>query len=77
MIALTINNKTTVYFDGIISGKISIKPLGALGFHYDPIFIPDGSNKTFAEMSAAEKNKISHRCIAIKKLEYFLLNLID
>ena len=76
-IALTINNKTTVYFDGIISGKISIKPLGALGFHYDPIFIPDGRNKTFAEMSAAEKNKISHRCIAIKKLEYFLLNLID
>ena len=54
-IALSINDKNTVYFDGIVSGKISNKPLGLLGFHYDPIFIPDGNNKTFAQMSEEEK----------------------
>ena len=62
----------SICFNGKIYGKISSKPLGLNGFHYDPIFIPQGFNKTFAEMSAEEKNKISHRAIALKKLKKFL-----
>ena len=76
-IALTIDNQHSVYFDGIVSGKISNKPLGSQGFDYDPIFIPCGTNKTYAQMLVEEKNKISHRAIAIKKLKNFILNLID
>ena len=76
-IALTIDNQNSVCFDGIVSGKISDKPLGSRGFHYDPIFMPDGANKTFAQMLEEEKNKISHRAIAIKKLKHFIINLID
>ena len=76
-IALTIDNQSSVYFDGVVSGKISKTPLGSQGFHYDPIFIPNGTNKTFAQMPEEEKNKISHRAIAIKKMKRFLLNLID
>ena len=76
-VALTIDNKNSEYFDGIIYGKISSKPLGSRGFHYDPIFIPSGANKTFAQMLDKEKNKISHRAIAMKKLKNFILNLID
>ena len=76
-IALTIDNQSSVYFDGVVTGKISKTPLGSQGFHYDPIFIPNGTNKTFAQMPEEEKNKISHRAIAIKKMKRFLLNLID
>ena len=76
-IALTIDNQHSVYFDGIVSGEISNKPLGSQGFDYDPIFIPYGTNKTYAQMLVEEKNKISHRAIAIKKLKNFILNLID
>ena len=75
--SIEINNQNLVHFDGIVSGKISDKPLGSQGFHYDPIFIPNGTNKTFAQMSAEEKNKISHRAIALKKMKRFILNLID
>ena len=49
-----------------------MKPLGEGGFHYDPIFIPEGKNKTYAQMLTEEKNKISHRAIAINKLKIFL-----
>ena len=63
---------STIYFSGSISGKISASPLGSLGFGYDPIFIPRGSIKTFAQMTSVEKNKLSHRSAAIKKLKNFL-----
>ena len=76
-IAFSFGNKKLKCFDGIVFGKISGKPLGSRGFHYDPIFIPDGTNKTFAQMLEKEKNKISHRAIALKKLKNFILNLID
>lgn len=59
-------------FEGIINGKISIEKRGDKGFGYDPIFIPNGYDKTYAEMNAAEKNKISHRAIALQKLADFL-----
>ncbi|MBX5438104.1 MAG: RdgB/HAM1 family non-canonical purine NTP pyrophosphatase [Thermoflavifilum sp.] len=51
---------------GICKGHIAISPRGHGGFGYDPIFIPDGSRLTFAEMSLAEKNQFSHRAKAIK-----------
>ena len=56
----------------IIIGKIAIKMHGEKGFGYDPIFIPDGANKSFAEMTMDEKNKFSHRQKAVTKLFEFL-----
>ena len=76
-IVLTLDKHNSVCFDGKVFGKISSKPVGSKGFHYDPIFIPNGTNKTFAQMSDREKNTISHRSIAIKKLKNFIINLID
>jgi XTP/dITP diphosphohydrolase len=59
-------------FEGIIEGNISLKQSGKKGFGYDPIFIPKGYEMSFAEMSAEEKNKISHRARAMVKLIEFL-----
>ena len=59
---------------GKIEGFISCKKLGKNGFGYDPIFIPNGLDKTFAEIKSSEKNKISHRRIALEKMESFLVN---
>lgn len=61
------------YFEGIIEGKIIETAQGKSGFGYDPLFIPDGFDKTFAEMTIEEKNHLSHRAIAVKKLNEFLL----
>lgn len=71
VIALIIDGKLFT-FEGIVEGKISITTKGNSGFGYDPIFIPDGFDKTFAEIGLFEKNKISHRARAIKKLIRFL-----
>ncbi len=59
-------------FEGIVEGKIIEERKGKSGFGYDPIFVPKGYDITFAEMSADEKNKISHRGRAIEKLVAFL-----
>ena len=59
-------------FEGIINGEITEQPKGENGFGYDPIFIANDHNKTFAEMDLQEKSKISHRGIAIQKLISFL-----
>jgi XTP/dITP diphosphohydrolase len=59
-------------FEGIIEGKISLQQSGKKGFGYDPIFIPEGYNLSFAEMSAQQKNTISHRARAMVKLISFL-----
>lgn len=61
------------FFEGSIEGEIISERRGEEGFGYDPIFIPEGYEQTFAEMSAEEKNQISHRAIAVKKLAAFLL----
>ena len=60
-------------FEGIVKGAITMKNSGHNGFGYDPIFKPIGSDKTFAEMDADEKNAISHRGLAIRKFVDFLL----
>ena len=59
-------------FEGIVIGKISTEKHGVSGFGYDPIFIPEFNDLSFAEMSAKEKNKISHRARATAKLIEFL-----
>lgn len=59
-------------FKGIVRGKIIHQMRGRRGFGYDPVFVPDGYNKTFAEMKPAFKNRISHRARALAKLaRYF------
>ncbi|GJM28636.1 MAG: non-canonical purine NTP pyrophosphatase [Cyclobacteriaceae bacterium] len=60
------------YFEGIVDGTITEEGIGVQGFGYDPIFIPDGYNQTFAQMSEQQKNQISHRGRAVRKLVDFL-----
>ena len=74
IVCLIFNNKE-YYFEGICEGRILDEMRGSGGFGYDPIFLPDGEEKTLAEMSMEEKNKISHRKKAIDKLVTFLNNL--
>ena len=71
MIALLLNGKEYL-FEGHIDGEITNEKLGTQGFGYDPIFRPEGHTKTFAQMSPFEKNKISHRALAVNKLVDFL-----
>ncbi len=59
-------------FEGIVKGRIALRKSGSEGFGYDPIFIPEGYDKCFAEMTTAEKNAISHRGRAMKQLLAFL-----
>ena len=60
------------FFEGICKGRIISARKGAYGFGYDPVFIPDGSEKTFAEMNVDEKNRFSHRNKAAMQLVLFL-----
>ena len=60
------------FFEGICEGQIITQPKGTEGFGYDPVFIPDGAEITFAEMSIEEKNQFSHRRKAVDKLVAFL-----
>jgi non-canonical purine NTP pyrophosphatase, rdgB/HAM1 family len=71
VIALILNG-SEYFFEGMVTGKIIDEKRGSGGFGYDPIFIPEGKVLTFAEMSLSEKNKISHRALAFKKLKLFL-----
>lgn len=59
-------------FEGVINGTLRTEPTGTSGFGYDPVFEPEGYAQTFAEMSMEEKNQISHRAQAMKKLIAFL-----
>ena len=74
VIALNLNGKQNL-FTGIINGKIIEEKIGTNGFGYDPIFVADRYEKTFAELTMEEKSSISHRGIAVKQLiEYFMKN---
>jgi len=64
-----------IQFEGICSGIIIDDPKGTEGFGYDPIFIPEGSKRSFAEMSIEEKNQFNHRTKAAAKLVAFLQNM--
>lgn len=71
VIALNLS-KHQYFFEGVCKGQITQQKHGEKGFGYDPIFIPNGSTKSFAEMSMNEKGKISHRGNAIQQLIQFL-----
>jgi XTP/dITP diphosphohydrolase len=73
VIALNLN-KEQYLFEGICEGEILESTRGSSGFGYDPIFKPKGFNESFAEMSLAQKGKISHRGLAMKKLVDFLFS---
>ena len=68
-------NKSTFTFEGIVRGEIISEKRGENGFGYDPIFVPEGEVRTFAEMSLEEKNKHSHRARAFQKMIEFLNEL--
>jgi XTP/dITP diphosphohydrolase len=70
-LAIAFPNGIYKTFSGTVSGKISTKPKGNNGFGYDPIFIPDGYKKTFGEMNAKFKDKISHRYKAFSKIKKY------
>jgi XTP/dITP diphosphohydrolase len=74
VICLIINQEEFL-FEGIVKGKIIHDKRGNLGFGYDPIFIPNGYDRTFAEMTLEEKSQISHRAIAVNKMIEFLKNI--
>lgn len=65
------------FFEGIVNGSIATERQGKEGFGYDPIFIPEGYDMTFAEMGNEEKNKISHRARAVKQLCAYLADEKD
>lgn len=63
------------FFEGKIEGEIAHAPTGAKGFGYDPIFIPNGYDKTFAELTIEQKNSISHRALAVNELVKYILGV--
>jgi XTP/dITP diphosphohydrolase len=71
VIALILEKKEYL-FEGIVIGRIISDKRGLEGFGYDPVFIPEGKTKTFAEMELVEKNTVSHRARAFEKLKEFL-----
>lgn len=74
VIALHMNSEKRE-FEGIVEGSILHQKRGEKGFGYDPLFLPEGYETSFAEMSLEEKNKISHRGRAVTKLIQFLSNM--
>jgi XTP/dITP diphosphohydrolase len=74
VISLIIDGKEYL-FEGVIKGNIIEKKRGTSGFGYDPVFVPEGYNQTFAELGNDIKNKISHRAQAIDKLCKFIQNI--
>jgi XTP/dITP diphosphohydrolase len=73
ILALILEGKEYI-FEGEVVGEIAQFPKGNAGFGYDPVFIPSGYQQTFAEMSPNQKNEISHRSNALKKMVAFLTN---
>lgn len=70
-----VNNSVEHYFIGEVAGVITEQCLGEKGFGYDPVFLPNGFDRTFAQMTMTEKNIISHRGRAVRKLIDYLSNL--
>jgi XTP/dITP diphosphohydrolase len=69
VLAVARNGQVLATFEGVVEGKIAERPRGSHGFGYDPIFIPNGFEETFAELPEEAKNNISHRAKAIYKLQ--------
>lgn len=75
VISLAFPNGGYELFEGRVDGHIATEKQGNGGFGYDPLFIPDGFAKSFAQMSKDEKNQVSHRGRAVEKLKAYLKNL--
>lgn len=75
VIVLITEDKKVLKAEGICKGMINIDPKGQNGFGYDPLFIPQGFDKTFAELGHEVKNKISHRALALKELRNILIEI--
>ncbi len=71
LLALARDGEVIATFEGVVEGEVVQAERGTAGFGYDPLFQPDGFGKTFAELSASEKNAISHRAMAVAKLPTF------
>ncbi|OJV22061.1 MAG: non-canonical purine NTP pyrophosphatase, RdgB/HAM1 family [Bacteroidetes bacterium 41-46] len=71
-VTLILSKEEIFLFEGRVEGRIANEPSGTGGFGYDPVFIPDGYDKTLAELTPQEKNIISHRGEAMRKLSEFL-----
>jgi len=71
VISLIFNGKEYI-FEGVVNGDILMQPSGTFGFGYDPVFRPSGYKSSFAEMSIHDKNRISHRAAAMRKMMEFL-----
>lgn len=74
VVALILDENRIILFEGALEGSILEASSGCGGFGYDPLFMPENYSKTLAELSAEEKNRISHRGIAMRKLSDFLNN---
>lgn len=75
VLAVSVPNEETVFKIGTCEGRIAYNSQGENGFGYDPLFIPEGYTETMAEISSEEKNRISHRSNAIKKLENWVKDI--
>ncbi|MDR0394315.1 MAG: non-canonical purine NTP diphosphatase [Tannerella sp.] len=76
VIALIINGQE-LFFEGVVNGHIIGDKRGETGFGYDPIFIPEGFDKTFAELGMEIKNKVSHRATATRRFADWLIQYTD
>jgi XTP/dITP diphosphohydrolase len=77
VLALTRADLSATFFQGACEGRIGYLPRGASGFGYDPLFIPDGFDRAFAELGAETKSRVSHRARALESLARFLLAARD
>ena len=77
VIAMVRKGRQPMYFHGTVEGRILEAPRGESGFGYDPLFVPEGWDKTFAEASADEKNSVSHRGRAVRELCRYLFRSPD
>jgi XTP/dITP diphosphohydrolase len=73
VLALARNGEVLGVFEGTVEGQVTERPRGSHGFGYDPIFIPQGFERTFGELGPAQKNQLSHRARALEKLRAFLI----
>jgi XTP/dITP diphosphohydrolase len=73
VLALARKGEVLGMFEGLVEGRIADRPRGSHGFGYDPIFIPNGFQRSFGELQPAEKNRLSHRARALEKLGAFLI----
>ena len=73
VLALARKGEVLGMFEGVVEGQIADRPRGSHGFGYDPIFVPNGFQRTFGELESAEKNQLSHRARALEKLRVFLV----